>query len=330
MEKVIRNNVSIVIAGHNVTGDVSPYLSKASYSDRVEAESDDVSLVFEDTLDKWKGPWYPSEGDTMEVSLGPTGGMLNCGTFEIDEIELSFAPDILTVKAIGAAVTKGLRTKNSKAFEKQSLHKIAKYFADKHSLKLVGKTGELQKIEIERKTQEKQTDISFLSQLAKEYGIIFSVRGDQLIFMDNDELETQDSVMTIDKAEMNRGSFKDKTSQIYAGATVATRDIKSNSVKKWNVEASTNGASKAILVVKGRAESQSQAEAKAKSALKDKNKDKFTGSFSMPGNPKLVAGVNVTLTGIGNFSGKWHIVSSGHSIDKSGYTTDLEVRKIFQ
>lgn len=55
-------------------------------------------------------------------------------------------------------------------------------------------------------------------------------------------------------------------------------------------------------------ENETQAQAKAKGALKEKNKDKITGSITVAGNVKLVAGINIELTGIGKFpeSGMWY------------------------
>lgn len=331
METVGKIIVEITIAGKNVTGDVSPYLSKITCTDRVEDESDDVSLTFEDTTAKWQKPWYPQQGDSLEIKLGMPGNMLDCGLFEIDEIEFEFPPDTFNVKGIGAAITKSLRTKNSKAFEKQSLKKIAQYFADKHELKLTGNIGDLAKIQIERKTQDKETDISFLAKLAKEYGLIFSVRGQQLVFMTTDELEAKPAVMTIDKTQMGKARFQDKTSQVYAAATVATRDVRSNTVRKWQIKPSGDPAKKDTLIVGGRVENEGQAQAKAKGALKEKNKDKITGTITLPGSNKLIAGVNVELTGVGEFSGKWHITQSTHSVDPAGgYITDIAVRKIIK
>ena len=49
----------------------------------------------------------------------------------------------------------------------------------------------------------------------------------------------------------------------------------------------------------------------------------------MIGDPKLVAGNTVMLTGMGMFSGKYLIKSARHSYTKSqGYTTQLEVKMI--
>lgn len=329
MEKIDQNIAEINIEGRNVTADLSPCLSAVTYTDKVEDESDDISLVFEDTTAKWQKSWYPQQGDSITIKIGSDSSTLDCGVFEIDEIELEFPPDTFSVKAIGTAINKSLRTRNSKAFEKQSLKKIAQYFADKHNLKLVGNIGALQKIQIDRKTQNKQTDIAFLSLLAKEYGLIFSVRGQQLVFMDAEELEAKPTNLTIGKMQMSKGRFQDKTSQVYAAATLAVRDARTNTIKKWNIKPSGNSFEKDTLIVGGRVENDSQAEAKAKGALKDKNKDKITGSLTVPGNVKLVAGINIELTEVGNFSGKWHVTQSTHTVSKdSGYTTDINIRKI--
>ena len=53
------------------------------------------------------------------------------------------------------------------------------------------------------------------------------------------------------------------------------------------------------------------------------------GSITVAGNVKLVAGINIELTGIGKFSGKWHVVSSAHDLDNSsGHVTTAAIRKI--
>jgi phage protein D len=329
METVAKNIVEISIAGKNITADVSRYLAQITYTDKEEAESDDLSLVFEDTSGKWQGAWYPTQGDTLRVKIGRPGHFLDCGIFEIDEIELNFPPDTLNVKAIGAGITKSLRTRNSKAFEEQTLYDIAKYFADKHGLKLVGDNVSLQ-IKIERKTQENQTDISFLSTLAKEYGIIFAVHGDWLYFTDISELDRRSSILTISRSQMSTARFVDKTSQIYSGATILHRNARNNIIRKWEIKQPDGPDEKlGTLVVNANVESDDQAEAVAKGSLKNANKDKIKGSFTIFGNTKLVAGVNVDLTGIGKFSGKWHITSSSHTVQPSGgYTTSVELRKI--
>jgi len=97
------------------------------------------------------------------------------------------------------------------------------------------------------------------------------------------------------------------------------------------IEKQNPNGGKNTIVITGQVDNDSQAKTKAECSMKEKNSEKITGSFSVSGNPLLVAGVNIDLTGIGAFSGKWHIVSSTHTIDiENGYVTDVEVRKIFE
>jgi phage protein D len=329
MEAAVSTSVEIRIAGKNVTGDVSPYLSKVRYTDRVEAESDDIALDFEDTGGRWHGSWYPQQGDSLNVKIASGGSALDCGLFEIDEVELELSPDVLTVKGIAVPIAKSLRTKNSKAFEKQTLREVAQAIADKHGLTLVGSVGEMQSIEVERKTQDGQTDLSFLAGLAREYGITFSVRGAQLVFVDVSELEARASVMSISREQLSRGHFRDKTSHVYSGAKIAKRDMRTNSVKVYEIIKSTVEGVKDTLTVNRKADSDDEGKAQAEKALQEKNREKITGAITVPGSVKLVAGVNVDLTGLGKFSGKWHVVSSTHTVEPgSGYVTEAEIRKI--
>jgi phage protein D len=328
METVAKNVVEISIAGKNVTADVSRYLSRITYTDKLECESDDISLVFEDTSGKWQNAWYPAQGDSLQVKLGRPGQFLDCGIFEIDEVELECSPDALTVKAVSVSIKKSLRTKKSKAFEEQTLWDIAQYFADEHELKIVGPQGELEQIEIGRKTQEKQTDLSFLSALAKEYGYAFSLHNDCLYFTSKEQLEARKAILSIPRTAMSTARFRDKTSEVYIGVAVDKRNARKNDTAKWSIMSGKEGEGD-ILVLEEDVENEQQAAAIGKAKLKEKQRDKYRGSLTMPGNIKLVAGVNIELTGIGKFSGKWHVISSSHTVDPSGgYTTSVDIRKI--
>lgn len=329
METIDGYRVEISIAGKNVTGDVSEYLSRVVYTDKAEGASDDVMLVFGDSENKWQSSWYPEQGDTLGVKIVGPGGTLDCGLFEIDEIENEGPPDTMTVKGIAAAITKELRTKNSKAFEKQSLRNIAEYFARKHNLTLVGKTSSLQRIVIDRKTQNNQTDIAFLAEIAREYAIIFSVHGDKLVFMDLDELDAQPPVATLQKTDLSKWRFMDKTSEVYGGASVATRNIQANAVRRWQINPTGTPGEKDILVINTPVGSDAQAQAKTQAELQKKQREKVSASLSIPGNPLIVAGTNIQLEGLGRFSGKWSMHTTTHSLSKdAGYLTDIGGYKI--
>lgn len=330
MEKefAIKPIFELTIAGKNVTQDISEFLSSVEYTDKLEDESDEVQLVLDDISGVWHSTWYPQQGDSLTLKMGYKDNMLDCGEFEIDEIELRGQPDTMTVKAIAAAINKDLRTKKSVAYEKQTLKKIAQKIADKHSFTLVGDTSRLASIEIGRKTQNNESDLSFLANLSKRYGIVFSVRGKQLVFLNAEDLEKSNSIMTFKRTDLSTYSFKDKTADTFESASVSQRDVQTNSVKEWKTTQDKNTIKKDDLVVSGRVENESQAKAVTEGTLRTANKDKLTGSFSIDGNPLLVAGANIELQDFGAFSGKWTIKESRHKIDiGGGYTSDVSLIK---
>ena len=319
----------LTINGKNVTQDVSAWVSTVEFKDRLEEASSEVQIVFNDIAGLWQGTWYPQQSDSLNLKLGYKGRkLLDCGDFEIDEIELKGQPDEMTVKAIAAAISKDLRTRKSRAFEKQTLHQIAKKIADDNGLKMMGDTSKLSNIEVGRKTQDNQSDLAFLAETSKKFGIIFSVRGKDLVFLNPEDLEKTPSIAEYKRQQLSSYSFKDKTADTYESASVSRRDVKTNSVKHWSVKSSGDPTKKDEIVVGGRVENDSQAQAVSKGAIREQNKDKLTGSFSIDGNPSLVSGANVDLKEFGQFSGKWTIKESTHKIDvSSGYTTSVTIRK---
>lgn len=149
--------------------------------------------------------------------------LLNCGVFEIDEIEFSTPPDVLIVKAIATGITKSLRQNNSVAYENKNLKQIANEIAKKHNLTLV---GEIDDIRVERITQNKQRDLTFLKTLAEQYGYIFKITDNQLVFYKTQKLIDAKSAKIINRSECSRINLREKTSQNYKAVTVSYHNPK--------------------------------------------------------------------------------------------------------
>jgi phage protein D len=79
--------------------------------------------------------------------------------------------------------------------------------------------------------------------------------------------------------------------------------------------------------VNQRVKSHAEAESLAKSKLHEANKKEVTGSFSLQGDIGLVGGVNVEVSGYGQFDGVYFIESAQHSYSSSGYTTQIDIRE---
>ncbi|MDP4201431.1 MAG: hypothetical protein Q8861_01950 [Bacteroidota bacterium] len=313
---------------NNVTEQIWPYVSSVSYTDHEEEATDEVQLVLDNTSGRWFEDWYPAEGDTLKLYIGYQDQQIDTGLFEVDDVTLSGPPDQITIKAISAGISKALRTRNNKAFEEQTLKQIALFFCKKHGFTLVDGSNMLSQINLDRKTQENKTDLAFLSELAKEYGFMFTIKGMKMVFISYYDLEQVASVTEIDKTQLSSYEINEKTYDTYAGGQLKQRNPKKGKIVVYNVDniLTTNKPDKMIFY--GSVASKGQAEAKVKGGLWGKNKYKQSGSIVIPGEPLMVAGNNFDLTGLGNGSGKYHIPTSTHTVDGSGgYTTSLEIRK---
>jgi len=320
----------IIWNGKDVIVDLKPFLSSVNYTDQEEGAADDVSIVLDNGAGLWSGDWHPVEGDTLELFMGYSDKLMNCGLFQVDEVVTSGPPDIITVKAIASFITKTLRTKNSKAFEKQTLRQIATFFCLKHGLKLIDNSDNmLGQIFLERKTQEQKTDLQFLSELATEYGFVFSVKGSNLIFTSYYALDNAEAVRDIAKNQIGNYNITEKCYDTYKYAVLTKRDSKTNKVTAETQTFDGVTVKDDVLLIVGTGGNKKTIEAKVKSGLWNKNRFKQAGTLNdIPGDPLLVASMNFNLTGLNNVSGKYHIVRSSHTISGDGaYTTSLEVRK---
>lgn len=307
----------------DITTDVSNQVLNIEYTDFEHGQSDEITITFEDTQKLWQGSWIPSKGDSLRVFIGYEGEkLLNCGIFEIDEIEFATPPDILTVKALATGITKALRQNNSVAYENKTLKQIASEIAQKHSLTLV---GEIEDVRVERITQNQERDLTFLKKLAEQYGYIFKIAEGNLVFYKTEKLTGADAAKILYRTDLTRITLSEKTSKNYKSVTVSYHNPKTG--KKITATAKNEKCVKGdTLKITERCETKQQALLKAKAALA-KGNNTIEGSIDLVGTPNLIAGLNVELKDLGYFSGKYHITQTRHFIDRtSGYGTSLEVK----
>lgn len=333
METVRVPRFRLEYEGKDITQEITKYLISVQYTDNEANESDEISFTVEDKHGMWKGDWLPQKGDKVSLSIGYDNELLDCGKFTIDEIEMSGPPDIVTMRGLAAGINSPLRTKNSKAFEGQTLRQIAKAVADKYGYKIVATDGSgsiLDNVRIERVTQNRETDLAFLKRVGEEYGVVFSVRDTDLIFTSIYDMEKGQPVIELDRTDLMRYSVKDKATKVYKNARVRHKNVAKNEnvTVFWEEKKNDGASSEDTLEIHSRVENMQQAEAKAKAQLHDANRKGQEATFTVPGTPTLVAGNNFTLTGMGALTGKYHIKKSTHNISSGGYTTDVEAVRI--
>lgn len=90
--------------------------------------------------------------------------------------------------------------------------------------------NDLSSIQIERSTQNQETDLYYLARIAKEYGFFFNIKGTTLIFYQVYNLEGRGPSLTLTKSQLTRFNIKDTSVGTVKSTTVTSHNPKTNEV----------------------------------------------------------------------------------------------------
>lgn len=318
----------------DITLDIKPGLISIEYTDYLGDQSDELSVTFEDVDGKWLRAWYPNQGDALSLSIGDQfTGLINLGSFEIAEIEYDVMPSVMTLKALSTGITRAHRTLQPKSYEHTTLAKIVRMVAKRLKLSVSGTVAD---IKIERVTQYQERDIEFLTRLARQYGHTFKIVNKTLVFMANAELAKQEPVAILQPEEIKSARFRDLIKGVPAKAVVTGYDTKTKKVRKVTRKAKSlrrrakrATTSDTLKIVANKGESDQQMAARADAALTDAQQSQVSGSLTLFGNAKLVAGQVIQLKNLGQMSGKYLVKQARHELRRnSGYGVSLDIKML--
>lgn len=313
--------------GTNITEDLSRYLVAFTYTDNMD-EADTLDIQLEDSSLLWQNTWYPEKGAKVQAEIGLQGGeIVDCGTFEIDEIEFLGPPDMVNMRCIAAGFTSGKkRSGKSHVHEQKTLAEIIRTVASSAGLKV---QGNISNVRVGRVVQRKERDLRFLRRLAKEYGYTFNVRDSVATFMPRADLEKSGAVATFQKSDLLSFSIRDKSVDTYKRASIKFHNPETGETVTHTETDSEHDGTDDEIELKTTAETNAQAVLMTRAALNAANKMQQSGNVSLPGSPVLVAGNVIELTGLGLLSGNYLIKASAHTVGiAEGWLVDLEVYKV--
>ena len=222
-------------------------------------------------------------------------------------------------------VSKPMRQeKHTKAWENVRLSTIAGDFAGKSILSLFFDSPN--DPQFERRDQVEVSDLEFLSELCRDYGIAVKVTDTQLVCYDEETYEGKSGVAEIsaDDKKLIRWSFSSKTAGTYKAAKVQYHDPVKDETYKAEEDDEDNEGSGRVLVINQKADNEADAKKIAEKKLQSANKKEITGSLTLMGDLRFVGGSNVTVSGFGAFDGKYTIEKAAHSVGDS-YTTQISL-----
>jgi uncharacterized protein len=330
----VRPAFAITVDGQDRTAILQERLLSITLTDNSGGEADTLELTFDDSHDETLlggAIESPRKGVWLEFSLGYIEtGLVPMGRFIVDETEYSGPPDLVLVRARatdlrGSADSrwKAQKTRSHRATSVGAL--VAKIAAEHGQEPVVDET--LKPKAIAHIDQTNESDLHFLTRLARREGAIFSLKGGKAIFAKAGTPRTasgrEPSTVTLTRPSLKswrltlatRGShgsiitkWRDRGSAKIVRVTAGSGDPKRTLRTVYESEAAATRAGEAELARLGRA---------AKGALE----------LELVGRATLAAGSRLTLEGVrAGIDGDWVAKTVEHRLDWSsgGYSTRVE------
>ncbi|SUP94132.1 late control gene D protein [Yersinia pseudotuberculosis] len=341
---------SISVDGIDKTGGIKKRLMSLTLTDNRGFEADQLDIEFDDADGKVE---LPRRGAKIAVSLGWKGAaLIDKGTFTVDEIEHSGAPDKLTVRARSADFRETLNIRRDQSYHKTTIGGIIKTVAERNKLApTLNKT--MSDLTIDHIDQTNESDGNFITRLAKQYGAIAAVKNGNLLFIRQGQSKTASGkpipAMTIIRSLGDGHQFSMADRGAYTGVVanwLNTRTTEKPVVKvkrKRKRKATTAakpkepeekqgeyliGTDENVLILRTTYASKNNAQRAAKSNWE--RLQRGTAKFSIQlakGRADLYPEVPVKVTGFKKQidEADWTLVTVTHSVSDSGFTTALEL-----
>ncbi|MEL6503502.1 MAG: contractile injection system protein, VgrG/Pvc8 family [Pseudomonadota bacterium] len=153
-----------------------------SITDNAGGTSDKLELTF--ARSGFTRP--PKAGDKVDVAFGYVEtGVVSMGIFTIDKPRSTLAKDggrQISITATSADMTSKLKEPRNEGYEKRTVKDVVGKIAGRNGLSPVI-DGELAAIELPQADQTQESDMHFLSRLARDVGASFKITDGRLIFM---------------------------------------------------------------------------------------------------------------------------------------------------
>ncbi len=334
MSRARMANTTLKFNGHNVQTKLKEYLESVSYTDIASGGSDTLSIRLHNIDEKWITAWYPDKGDEVEGSIrlldwdkAGKDIKIYCGSFTLDDIKFSGNPMVLTLDCVSAPAGESFQTRErSKTWENVTISGIAGEIAGRYSLAL---SYEGPAVPV-KKLEQSDSDSAFLYNLCKAYGLSMKVHKKKLVIYDQGQMEAKPpaAALKMDDFVDNRWDAADTIYGVYTGARIAYKnpdDSKETSIYVGLKPESGKGSR--TLKMNETAGSAAEARAKAAAQVNLSNQGATTISGEIWPDPRICAGVTVSVAGFGKFNGKYFIDKSTLDVGGGGTSQKIEMHK---
>lgn len=337
--------------GKNITARFQGRLMSLTLTDNRGFEADQLDIELDDhdgMLD------LPEKGTRLSLALGwADTGVVDKGTYKVDEIEHSGPPDRLTIRARSADLGSDLTTRKERSFRDRTVGAVVRAIASKNELVAVV-AQQLANLVIDHLDQTGESDANLLTRLAKDYDAIATVKQGKLLFIKAGEALSASGiplpVVTITRASGDKHTFNIADRENYNGVKASYQDTRSakkgevvidasNAIAVREKASSSKGKKKKetvtsypnpdnVKVLRHTYASKANAERAARAEWQRIQRGVATFSITLArGRPELFPELPAVVRGwkpqIDSTS--WTLTKVTHTLSNNGYTTALEL-----
>jgi phage protein D len=174
----------VTLDGADLTATLSPRLISLRLTEKSGEEADALEIVVQDTDAQFLPP---RQGATLSLALGwsrGTGvplGLVNKGTFTVDELTWSGPPDRVTITAHSANFKGSFRTRKTRSWHATTLGQIVAQIAADNAL-TPACHPDLAAQSVPSAEQHNKSDMQFIRDLGRQFDALATVKAGTLLF----------------------------------------------------------------------------------------------------------------------------------------------------
>ncbi len=313
------------VDGNDIAQLISPRLMSLELTDNRGIEADQLSITLSDHDGLLS---IPPKGAVVRLWLGWSDtGLVDKGTYTVDEIEHSGAPDMLSIRARSADLRKALKTKRERSWSNTTLGDVLGDIAIGNGLTATI-AGALDGLPILQLDQANESDANLISRLGEEFDAVASVKAGCLLCIPAGGGKTVSGLdlphITLTRADGDQHRYLLADRDSYDGVRAYFYDV--NSAKKQ--EAIAGGGENLKDLRHTYSDKQSALRA-ARAEFNRLRRGSATLSYTLAvGRPDLIPELTYTLQGVKAEIDEiiWYGGNVQHNLSPdNGYTMSLEL-----
>ncbi|MXI46151.1 phage late control D family protein [Pseudomonas moraviensis] len=315
----------ITVDGNDIAQLISPRLMSLDLTDNRGIEADQLSITLSDHDGLLA---IPPTGALIRVWLGwSDNGLIDKGTYTVDETEHSGAPDVLTIRARSVDLRKSLKTKRERSWSNTTLGDVLGDIALGNGLSTTI-AGTLDGLPILQLDQANESDANLISRIGEEFDAVITVKAGCLLCLPAGGGKTASGadlpLITLTRAEGDQHRYLRADRDSYDGVRAYFYDV--NSAEKQHAIA---GAGENLKDLRHTYTDRQSALRAARAEFNRLLRGSATLRYTLAiGRPDLIPELTYTLEGVKPEMDEiiWYGGNVQHSLSAdSGYTVSLEL-----